>query len=327
MEMVARDELSERLFAVPQYAQMLVLSQIGDEEGALHVAEAYLGGLTGPGAAKPGDPTMETELFMKRETLPWLMSQARVDEAVSRVDEVAGVAAKEWGFLDDRTLIMRNSQMFWLGKAGLTRRAEGLARGLMEDARLALSPRDPLRCAIRNNAARILEAGDTPEVAGEIYRDLLADFSAWGEDASEQALSTRHNFAEYLYDQGDYTGALEALQYQLLLLTERLGVSSEEALTLRHEAAGMTLSSGQVGEAIEMWEALYEDCQKFLPPDHSLTADVIGCLLAEAVERDNYQDGVLWCDRLIDIYGQASEPLITASLVRIRNQMVEASAG
>lgn len=316
MKMFRTMDVGEELRGIAAYQEAMMLAQMGEYAKAISLLDQHLG----------SSPDVEVELFIKRETAPWLISLGRVDEAVTRLDYCSSLAAKSWGVLDERTLIIRNSQMYWTGKVGLTRKALDLAEKLLADAWASLDPRDELLNAIRNNAARIIEVGPNPAEAGRIYRDLLADYERWGEEGSPAALSARHNYADYLRDRGDFDDSLKVFQRLLLIVTEMRGITAEETLNVRNEVALTTYLVGREQEAVRQWEALVADLERFLGLGDPLTVDVIGTLLAEAMEDERLKEAVGWADKLIEAYVEGCDPELTASLVRIRNQMAESYA-
>lgn len=316
MKLYRQMDTGTDLFSVPDFARASELAKQGDYESAAQVVDEYL--------QRPLPP--EVELFLKRETVPWLITLRRVDEALERLDYCSERAIEYWGSIDERTLLLRNSQMYWTGKMGLSKRAMNLAEPLLADAELGLEESDDLRSAIRNNAARIYEFSPDGERADGMYTQLIDDYSTWGQEGTATAMSTRHNYADFLRDQGEYERSVHVFQQLLLVVTQMRGISAQETLAVRNDLAITTYLAEREDQAVSMWRALVEDTERFLGVTHPLVTEIAGNLLADSLERKQFEEATAWVDKLIEGYGESCDPQLTTGLLRIRNQITESSA-
>lgn len=284
----------------------------GQIDRACRVVEDYLSTLNDP----------ELEIFAERETVGWMGQLGHLDAASDLATALAVRAKRLWGD-DERTLVIRNTELFWAGKAGFSRKAEKLADALVKDAAHILAPADQLTCAIRNNAARIYEDGANSEKAGEIYRKLLSDYAKWGESASEEACVTRQNYANYLCDNQEYRDSLRTLQYQLLLITSRWGEQSSQAFETRHEIALVMLMSGDTAAAVEHWEAVHRDASNHLGWGDPLALEAAHYLLARAVVDDDSEAVTKWSDLLIRAVSDLDEPELRATLEWVKDSYAQ----
>ncbi len=306
----------DRHEAMEEYFSVVELVEQSPPEKGLQLIDLHLS----------ADPSPDVRVLLLRDTAPLLIGLGRPDEALRRLDRSVAESTALWGGADARTLLLRNSQMYWAGKTGMRRRAEALAEDLLADARRHLSRKEDLFCVIRNNVARILESGTTPEVADALYKELLEDLDAWGQQGRSFALSARHNYGEYLRDSGDLDGAIVVFQKLLLILTEFRGIASRDTLAVRNDLAAVHSLAGNREQAQNIWRALLTDINRFLDSGDPLEPEVLGSLLTEAVEAEDRSEAIAWADRLLEIYREIDEPALMAALVEMRGQIVESNA-
>lgn len=306
-------EVAARMHTIPQINHAIGLAMAGELQRAGHMIDDYL----------KHSPDSDVALFAKRQMLGMMGEAGQLDEAARLARQCARTAASLWGSADMRTLIMRNTELYWTGQAGLQSQAERLAERLMVDGEVVLGRTNQLTYAIRNNSARIFEQGDNYERSRGLYLDLLADFDASDDPVSEEALTTRHNYAEYLVELQEYTEAMEVYQRLLLQIMEVWGTRSESALETRHEAAQVMLLAGSPEIAVEQWEALYADCRNALGLTHHLTAEVINHLVAVAAHEDDYRGAVKWLGLMLKSLGDCGSPELLRELSRMKNRYSE----
>lgn len=300
--------------SAPREAQLLM--KLGLPDQAAERLETWL----------KSNPDPELRPFLLRELVPIRMELGQIDEGLVLAGEAARLGVERWGATDPRSLILRNTQMYWLATVGQVEAALALCQPLLADADQHLGAWEPLRSAIRNNSARVFEQADRGSDARRLYRQLLADYSRWGLASSEPACSTRHNFARHLQDTGELAEALQVLQQQLAIVTELRGTASEESLLARHDVAEAHLYLDQRRTAIEQWELLLRDCRDHLEADHPLIAEILGILLTDAVDLDDPERAVFFCDQLIDLAEEGPEPSLTEALVRMRSRLAQTNA-
>lgn len=304
-----------RLGESVQMQQAIRLAFMGNYEHACRVVEDFL----------EEESDLEIKIFARRETVGWRAQMGHVDEAAELANSLAEQAEQLWG-VEERSLIIRNSEMYWAGKAGLDTQAERLANNLVVEVARTLRPDDELACAIRNNAARIFENGCTPERAGDIYRELLRDYSRWGLSKTTEALTTRHNYAVYLRKKEAFPESIRTFQYQLLLVSGEMGEYSEAALATRHEIALVMFLSDDIMAAREQWEAVYSDAADYLGPNHPLVLEAANYLLGCSLIQKDTAGIETWSNVLIEVVSDLQEPQLRAALVRLRNSATQNAA-
>lgn len=290
--------------------QAHALAALGQFEKACQVVEKYVRECS----------VGQVSIFALRETVGWLAEMGKVEEAVEVASQCVFDATKLWGKRDERTLVVRSTELFRLGEAGLIDEAIKKIPSLIDDAKESLAEDDPLLCAIRNNSARIYDKVGNFEQAHTLYSQLLADYKRWDRAGDDTALATRRNYAQSLADCQKYEESVEQLREQIVLLTELDGKTSVDTLNCRYEAALVTNMSGQGKLAYEQWRALYDDCERFLEPSHSLTAEVVSVLLTDAVSRDIPGEVLKWTQKLIPIYQDLHEPQTLGALIGLHNE-------
>lgn len=296
----------------------LVAAYWGEYERALAAVTSFLS----------EDPPEEHAVFALREAVPWRVAIGEVERAVRDAENCVAKAVELWGDLDPRTLVIRNTQMYWLGKVGKQRQAQQAAESLLADAELTLGRTDSLSLAIRNNVARIVELGDAPEQAERLYLGLLQDFEAVGEAEGECALTTRDNYAQFLEDNERFVEAREVMRRQVLLLVRAFGRKSEQVLAARFRIAQLTLALEEIEQAIALLEELATDCVDHLDVSDSLITDVHQLLLALAVSMDRPDEVVRNCDKMLGQLVYIMDPAAEAvlELKKLRNHYLERCA-
>ncbi len=302
--------------ALADYSGILQEVGEGPPERSLRVLTEYLERATDE----------DTTVLILREMAPWFVALGLADEAMERLDAAVQIAEEAWGRHDLRSLVVRNSQMYWAGQVGMSRRAQALAEDLVPDAREHLELGSKLRHAIRNNAARILELGPIPELADILYQELLDEIDDLGQEGQTMALTSRHNYGEYLRDVGEFERSTEVFQKLLLILTEYRGTSSFNTLAVRHELAVVTLLGGKRTQALDMWSVLLADVERFLEPGSQLELDILGTLISDALDMHDVPAAVRHLDRLLDIHRSEGELGMSQELAKMRNALLEANA-
>lgn len=313
MKIYREMSIAGELAKIPALSKAESYARDGNYEGACAQVLRFL----------EDDPDPRLAPFAGRLTVEWMVQMGKIDQALERARECVAQGTALWGITDERTLVLRNTEMYWTGQAGHHRRARSQADQLVQDALAYLPDQDQLGYAIRNNAARIYETDSSPQRAMQTYRALLDDFESWGDQDGAAAFSTRHNYAQFLRDCGQFPEALRLLQHQLLLLTQLLGESSNEALYTRHEAAVVSLLAGDADTAVQQWEGLWRDCEQYLEPGHALTIEVLGSLLSHSIATNDRLAVVDWCNRLLQARSHRDEPELRRAIERLRNQYLE----
>ena len=313
------------------YKEMGVASALNDSHEFVEARLLAMQGLTDQAcraALRYADAAESATLaiFARREAATWCGEVGMVDKAAELAEQCSAAGQEAWEAGDENLFVMRNSEMYWQGKAGRQRLAERLAHELVRDAELHLSPTDPLSFAIRNNAARIFEGSDTPDEAGDIYRRLVADQAKSCEEYDPAATATLHNYADYLADRGDLEDALYQYRRLLFTFTQFEGIRSFAALSLRHDVAATLVVMEQLDQARDLLEELYADCQRYLPEDSPLTLEAGSYLISLAVKRDNQAEVVRWTTAMIENHHHVVDEESLVSLVRLRNQALERAA-
>lgn len=306
-------DVAERMSTVPELNRALGLALSGELQRARHMVNDYI----------RDDPDSDVALFAQREMVGMIGATGELEQAVKLAAECSKKAIALWGMIDEKTIIIRNTEMYWTGKVGWQKKAETLADQLMADAQTALGRTDQLTFAVRNNSARIFEDGKTPERARKLYLELLADFDSSEDPVSDEALTTRHNYADYLMAQEEYQAAREVYQRLLLQITEVSGTRSEEALVVRHESAQLAMIVGDAESAKEQWQTLSQDCRKALGLSHQLTASVLNHLVAAHARDEEYQPVVKWLGLLIQALRDTIDPESLGELMRMKNRYGE----
>ncbi|GEM_PF-6021355 len=296
------------------------------------IAAAYWGEFERAIAAITGflaqDPPEDQAIFALRETIAWRAELGDLDRAAKDASACAERGCAFWGSLDLHALMMRNSQMYWIGKSGRQKESERLAKALLVDADAVLDEHEPLRTAIRNNAARILELGESSEVAEQIYVEMLADFDRWQEADGEEALTTRNNYIEFLARKGEFARAREVSGRQVLLLMQSYGAKSELTLNARYRLAMLALYDDDVEAGAALMKAVATDCEKYLEPGTELAVSAIEMVVAISMQIEPPKETVKGLDRLIEQLrpvADAGGELMTG-LQQIRNRYREECA-
>lgn len=308
-------DVAARLEASPQMREALRLASTGQHERACRVVNGFV--------EEAADP--ELKIFARRETIAWLGRMGRPADAAQLAHRLAEKAEELWGD-DHRTLTLRNTEMYWAGKVGGGTRAEALADTLVSQAVRTLRPSDPLACAIRNNAARILEGSDQPGRAANLYRALLRDYARWGLSRSVGARATRHNYAVYLRKQEAFPEAIRTFQYQLLLVSGEDGPYSPEALATRQEIALVMFLADDVPGAIEQWDAVHSDARAHLGPNHPVAVESANYLLGCALALEDKEGTKRWSGVLLQTLRHSVNPKLRAALLQLRGSETGAPA-
>ena len=274
------------------------------------------------------DPPEDQAIFALRETIAWRAEIGDLDRAAKDAAACAKRGCEHWGTLDLRALMVRNTEMYWAGKAGKQKESERLAKSLLIDADTVLDEREPLRTAIRNNAARILELGEHADMAEQIYVELLEDFDKWQEADGIEALTTRANYIDYLESIGELSKAREVSSRQVILLLQSHGAKSPMTLYARYRMAILVLCDGDTETGTELMEAVAGDCEKYLEPGDELSVSAIEMVIALAMQADLPNETVSGLDRLIEQLKDITEPggQLMTGIKQIRNRYREQCA-
>ena len=169
------------------------------------------------------------------------------------------------------TLLVRNDQAFWRGRAGDPGGAACAFEELVADCVQVLGPDHPVTLGARNNLARW--RGRTGDAAGAaaLLERLEADcFRVLGPDHPD-TLATRHDLARWRGEAGDPVGAVRASEQLLSDRLRVLGPDSRRTLATRQNIAHWRGEAGDVEGAIEAFEQLLADRSRVLGPDHPET--------------------------------------------------------
>lgn len=311
MKLYSEIPAPEGLFEHAQVKEALVAAYWSEFERAIAAITEFLN----------DDPPEDHAIFALRETVPWWAELGNLDRAAKVATQCAQRAIQLWGSLDPMALVMRNTQMYWLGKAGKQSKAEECARSLLADAAVVLDLKEPLHAAVRNNAARVFEGGEYRAEAESIYIDLISDFEAWGQSETEHCFTTRDNYVQFLASDGRVSEARDLMLEQILIFTKIYGQYSPITLRGRYDASILSLHLGQMDSAREQLEGLAQDCAKHLDVADALTSMVLSVLLSIVLEQDDAAAVVQVTTRLLDQAQYTGDPCqMSAGLQQLRNR-------
>ncbi|QWW19044.1 hypothetical protein I6B53_07875 [Schaalia sp. 19OD2882] len=221
-------------------------------------------------------------------------------EAKRRASRAVRVAMAELGPLHEITLVMRNSELYWMCVCGYEDLALNAFAQLLRDIRRAPEVPPGFEFVVRNNSAMPLKAKGLWERAARVYRDLVADMQGTVDQGDPMYLMTRNNLGEVLaMDRrfAESTAVYEGLMEDLL---ESHHCGDERILELRHLIALNHHEDGNVALAREQWSILVEDCRRHLGETHSLTGRQRMLQVGLALDDGDTWRAARWCRALVD---------------------------
>lgn len=265
------------------------------------------------------DQAREQIWFARRNKAEWLAELGKVDEAAALCARSAVEAAKHWGDLDERTMILRNSEVFWLIEAGDYGKAYQQAEVLLQDAQMVLSADSELTDAVRNNTGRAAAFVGLDERALELYQGLLADYEVRGQAELPPAIMTRSNLANLYEKLRQWRQAADLYGKQLQIWRKRGEEGRENALWAKNSYAYCLMLAGETQRAETLWNELATELQANFGNSHPLLTEIWGVRTLNALDQDQPQVAFSYVEKLLEVYRQSGETKIVVSLVKLAN--------
>lgn len=257
--------------------------------------------------------------FARRNKAEWLAELGKVDEAAALCARSAMEAVEQWGNLDERTMILRNSEIFWLIEAGDYGKAHQQAEALLQDAQMVLPADSELTDAVRNNTGRAATFVGRDERALELYRGLLADYEARGQTEQPPAIMTRSNLANLHEKLGEWREAAD-LHGKQLRIWRKLGEEGREnALWAKNSYAYCLMLAGETRSAETLWNELTAELQANFGDNHPLLTEIWGVRTLSALDQDQPQVALGYVEKLLEVYRHSGEAKIVVSLIKLAN--------
>lgn len=306
-------ENAEQIGRYQEVRSALSLANQGDLDRACAQIEEFV----------RSNPDEGARIFALREAIAWKAHQGLLDEAVYDASQCVQWARSLWGEGDERTLVMVNTELYRVAKAGLGKKAAELAQKATELAAKHLEETDSLALAIRNNAAHAYVVARDDDLAGQCYQMLLDDFDRWGLSDSEEAVTTRDNYATVLMNRELYQEALEIYLRQLAVVSGIWGQRSEATLEARFEVGLATYCAEDSDAAEAIWRELADDCERELPKGHELSVRVLTVVIQCALESNDYAGVAQSASVLISHLDEVGDGVGAGLMRKLRNQCLE----
>lgn len=255
----------------------------------------------------------------RRNKANWLSELGRIDEAVEACASCVPLAVAAWGMLDERTLMIRNSMVFWMIETGGRREADRQAKALLADAEQVLAPDDVLLDAIRNNAGWAAAGAGRRGTAEDLLQELLAEYEDRGAGGDEAAMKTRNNLASFYENELEWEKAAKLHEKQAVMWRLRGPGSRENALWAENSHAYCMLLAGLKEEAAEIWTKVVEEAESFLGPDAPLVFEILGVRASIAISEGNREEALKYVERLQTLARQNGDGAMLQQLVRLAN--------
>lgn len=304
---------AEQIYVYEEVRNAALLASLGEFERACAAIETFMNECDNEGI----------RIFAMREAIGWKEHQGLMDEVAYDAAECARRAREHWGQDDERTMIMLNTELYRTSRAGLVKKASSLAHTALKLAKANLSENDPLANAIRNNAAHAFVLNGERDQATHLYQGLLDDYERWGKTDSDEAMTTRDNYASYLLDSRQYDEALVLYRSQLAIFTNLWGSNNEVTLGCRNDVAMALYHTGDTHGANAMWRELSLDCNAHLETGHPLTIEVLTINIQSAIEAREHADVVRYSSQILPHLDAIGDTDSARTVRRLRNRHME----
>ncbi len=247
-----------------------------------------------------GEADPRSRVLMRKLLVDWYAALERDEDCLRIAREARGDARQSLGEIDELTLMVRNSLLYWMCCTGQGAEAVVQFPDLIRDIEDHVGPTEELAWAARMNSAMPLKAVGDLEGAEAVYRSLIADMERVLPSTDLMLLTARDNLAECLSAIEDYDASTSLYEDILAELRSFTGPEDARVLRVRDEIATNALLQGRDDRARELCTALVGDCRQSLGEMHRETISLRITLLALATEADDGRAMARWAGELLD---------------------------